>query len=145
MGYRWNCLDKPIFMAGSKPMRTEFGICQRLECCEGHLVSSFKYNNDGHRGYYLDGVFSKKTIVAINRTMFFPKVPRWLLISPCAQISSEEYTLHKKMNNTKLMHNHLVSYMRRYLQKYDSYGKKGLGQEQPVIHSSRYSLLPRIE
>ena len=51
----------------------------------------------------------------------------------------------KEMNNTKLMHNHLVSYMRRYLQKYDSYGKKGFGQEQPVIHSSRYSLLPRIE
>ena len=50
-----------------------------------------KYNNDGHRGYYLDGVFPKKTIVAINRTLFFPKGPRWLLISPCAQISSEEY------------------------------------------------------
>ena len=33
MGYRWNRLDEPIFMAGSKPMRTEFGICQRLESC----------------------------------------------------------------------------------------------------------------
>ena len=34
MGYRWNGLDEPIFMAGAKPMRTEFGICQRLESCE---------------------------------------------------------------------------------------------------------------
>ena len=32
-----------------------------------------KCNNDSHRGYYLDGVFSKKTIMAINRTVFFPK------------------------------------------------------------------------
>ena len=34
MGYRWNRLDEPIFMAGPKPMRTEFGICQRLENCD---------------------------------------------------------------------------------------------------------------
>ena len=33
MGYRLNCLDEPIFMAGPKPMRTEFGIRQRLESC----------------------------------------------------------------------------------------------------------------
>ena len=31
MGYRLNRLDEPIFMAGPKPMRTEFGIHQRLE------------------------------------------------------------------------------------------------------------------
>ena len=31
--------------------------------------------------------------MAINRTVFFPKVPWWLLIGPCAQISSEEYIL----------------------------------------------------
>ena len=37
MGYRWNRLDEPIFMAGSKPMRTEFGICQRLESCDRYL------------------------------------------------------------------------------------------------------------
>ena len=42
-----------------------------------------KRNNDSHRGYYLDGVFLKKTIVALNRTVFFPKVPSWLLIGVC--------------------------------------------------------------
>ena len=31
--------------------------------------------------------------MAINRTVFSPKVPRWLLIGPCAQISSEEIQL----------------------------------------------------
>ena len=33
MGYRLNRLDEPIFMAGPKPMRTEFGIYPRLESC----------------------------------------------------------------------------------------------------------------
>ena len=33
MGYRLNSLDEPVFMAGPKLMRTEFGICQRLESC----------------------------------------------------------------------------------------------------------------
>ena len=33
MGYRLNRLDEPIFMAGPKPMRTEFGIHLRLESC----------------------------------------------------------------------------------------------------------------
>ena len=33
MGYR---LDGPVFMVGPKPMRTEFGIHQRLESCDGH-------------------------------------------------------------------------------------------------------------
>ena len=33
MGYRLNRLDEPFFMAGPKPMRTEFGIHQRLESC----------------------------------------------------------------------------------------------------------------
>ena len=33
MGYRLNRLDEPVFMAGQKPMRTEFGIHQRLESC----------------------------------------------------------------------------------------------------------------
>ena len=32
MGYRLN-LDEPIFMAGPKPMRIEFGIHQRWESC----------------------------------------------------------------------------------------------------------------
>ena len=31
--YRWNRLDEPVFMAVPKPMRTEFGIHQRLESC----------------------------------------------------------------------------------------------------------------
>ena len=34
MGYRFNRLDEPIFMAGPKPMRTEFGIHLRLESCD---------------------------------------------------------------------------------------------------------------
>ena len=34
VGYHWNRLDEPIFMSGPKPMRTGFGICQRLESCE---------------------------------------------------------------------------------------------------------------
>ena len=33
MGYRLKRLDEPIFMAGPKPMRTDFGIYQRLESC----------------------------------------------------------------------------------------------------------------
>ena len=33
MGYRLNRLDEPIFMAGPKPLRTEFGIHLRLESC----------------------------------------------------------------------------------------------------------------
>ena len=37
MGYSLNRLDEPVFMAGPKPMRTEFGIHQRLESCEPFL------------------------------------------------------------------------------------------------------------
>ena len=33
MGYRLNCLDKPVFIAVSKPLLTEFGIYHRLESC----------------------------------------------------------------------------------------------------------------
>ena len=33
MGYRLNPLDEPVFMAGAKPMRAEFGIHHRLESC----------------------------------------------------------------------------------------------------------------
>ena len=33
VGYRLNRLDEPVFMAGPKPMLTEFGIHQRLESC----------------------------------------------------------------------------------------------------------------
>ena len=37
MGYHLNRLVEPVFMAGPKPMRTEFGIQQRLESCEMEL------------------------------------------------------------------------------------------------------------
>ena len=33
MGYRLNRPDEPVFMVGPKPMRTEFGIHQRLKSC----------------------------------------------------------------------------------------------------------------
>ena len=33
MGVRLNRLDEPVFMAGPKPMLTEFGIHHRLESC----------------------------------------------------------------------------------------------------------------
>ena len=33
MGYHLNRLDEPVFMAGPKPMLTEFGIHHRLESC----------------------------------------------------------------------------------------------------------------
>ena len=32
-GYRLNRLDEPFFMAGAKPMQTEFGIHNRMESC----------------------------------------------------------------------------------------------------------------
>ena len=35
MGYHLNCLDEPVFMAGPKPLRTEFGIHHGFESCEG--------------------------------------------------------------------------------------------------------------
>ena len=35
LGYRLNRLDELVFMAGPKPMRTEFGIHQRLKSCGG--------------------------------------------------------------------------------------------------------------
>ena len=35
MGYRLNRLDEPVFMAEPKPMRSKFGIHQRLESCAG--------------------------------------------------------------------------------------------------------------
>ena len=33
MGYRLNRLDKPVLIAVSKPLLTEFGIHYRLESC----------------------------------------------------------------------------------------------------------------
>ena len=44
MGYRLNRLDEAIFMAGPKPMRTEFGIRQRLESCVGFMSLAFVIN-----------------------------------------------------------------------------------------------------
>ena len=40
VGYRSNCLDEPVFMAGPKPMLTEFGIHHGLESCDSLLVVS---------------------------------------------------------------------------------------------------------
>ena len=34
MGYRLNCLDKPVFRAVPKPLHTKFGIHYRLESCD---------------------------------------------------------------------------------------------------------------
>ena len=34
------CLDEPVFMAGPKPMRTEFGIHLGLESCGGAIISN---------------------------------------------------------------------------------------------------------
>ena len=34
MGYRLNRVDESVFMAGPKPMRSEFDIHQRLDSCD---------------------------------------------------------------------------------------------------------------
>ena len=45
MGYRLNRLDEPVFIAGSKPLLTEFGIHLSLESCDfvmqGHLKGQY--------------------------------------------------------------------------------------------------------
>ena len=41
MGYRLNRLDEPVFMAVSKPLRTEFGIHHRLKSCVKLLFIRF--------------------------------------------------------------------------------------------------------
>ena len=46
MGYHFNRLDEPVFMAGPKPVQTKFGIPHRLESCEKKsfpLDSRFRY------------------------------------------------------------------------------------------------------
>merc|ERR1711952_500591 len=60
VGYRLKCLDEPIFMAGPKPMRTEFGICQRLESC----VIDFQCFN-----YF--NYFPQCFIISINFPFYF--------------------------------------------------------------------------
>ena len=40
VGYRLNRFDKRFFMAGQKPMLTEFGILQRLESCAMSIIPS---------------------------------------------------------------------------------------------------------
>ena len=57
MGYRLNRLDEPVFMAGPKPMQTEFGIHQRLESC----VSQGFYFKDGKRSDITVGLKSSCT------------------------------------------------------------------------------------
>ena len=83
------------------PSRLQLGWCFfNFSSCDfflskGYLVPCLKCNNDSHRIAVTIWMvfFQKKTIAAINMTVFSPKVPRLLLISPCAQISStkQEY------------------------------------------------------
>ena len=40
-----NRLHEPVFMAGPKPMLTEFGIHQRLESCGHELIKVFSPNS----------------------------------------------------------------------------------------------------
>ena len=42
MGYCLNRLDEPVFIAGPKPMRTEFSIHHRLESCVFLAVDKIK-------------------------------------------------------------------------------------------------------
>ena len=43
MGYLLIRLDEPVFMAGPKPMRTEFGIHQRLESCGIYYITQYVF------------------------------------------------------------------------------------------------------
>ena len=58
---------------GGQKSRKFANVIYECPLSEGYLVPCLKCNNDSHRGYYLDGVFFKKTIVAINRTVFSQK------------------------------------------------------------------------
>ena len=46
VGYRLNCFDKPVLMAVSKPLLTEFGIHLRLESSDHVLLPEEQRNND---------------------------------------------------------------------------------------------------
>ena len=53
MGYCLNRLDEPVFMAGPKPFRTEFGIHLRLESCETRFESAMWDNcHKSHESYW---------------------------------------------------------------------------------------------
>ena len=57
------------------------------------LICNRADNNDSHRGYYLGGVFfSKRPLCLLIGPCFSQNFQGvfWLLIGPCAQISSEE-------------------------------------------------------
>ena len=45
MGYHLNCLDEPVFIAGSKPLLNEFGIHLRLESCVSYKIVKIKIRN----------------------------------------------------------------------------------------------------
>ena len=45
MGYHLNCLDEPVLIAVSKPLRTEFGIHRRLESCGRYLRLKYEMAN----------------------------------------------------------------------------------------------------
>ena len=53
------CLDEPVFMAGPKPMRTEFGIHHRLESCALYWLSKLQCNRPS-------SVLNRDTNVKIN-------------------------------------------------------------------------------
>ena len=42
-----NRLDEPVFMAGQKPMQTEFGIHLRLESCEPNKFEARQFSSEG--------------------------------------------------------------------------------------------------
>ena len=54
---------------GGQKSRKFANVIYECPLSEGYLVPCLKCNNDSHRGYYLDGVFSKR--------------PLWLLIGLC--------------------------------------------------------------
>ena len=61
MGYHLNCLDELVFMAGPKPMQTEFGIHQRLESCVlfSPLLTNFPF-------------FSKRNVIMLLCVIILP-------------------------------------------------------------------------
>ena len=59
MRYRLNHLDEPVFIAGPKPLRSEFDIHQRLESCVVYSTNSMDI---------LDDTFSH-----FKMSLFFPK------------------------------------------------------------------------
>ena len=68
-------VDIPPFF----PSRLQLGWCFfNFSSCDfflskGYLLPCLKCNNDSHRGFYLDGVFSKRPLWLLIGLCFFPK------------------------------------------------------------------------